>query len=185
MDGPGAKQTAANRGFGEWLRQMPRWKKIALGAAVGAVVVGAVWTLLQPAAPTPLGPSPVQPSGLNANLVPGVEGGTHPGAQPVEEPAAKGVFRLGFSFLAGFCLGAFVRATLRVASIAFGFWLAMTLVLSYYGLVVVDWQAIDGVWNRFTTNVENEWGSFQRFMTGSLPAAGLAVAGLATGLKRH
>jgi uncharacterized membrane protein (Fun14 family) len=59
------------------------------------------------------------------------------------------------------------------------------MVLSYYGILVVDWNQMDSLWNRFATNVEQEWASFQTFMTGSLPAAGLAAAGFAIGLKRH
>jgi len=175
------------RSFVGWLRAMPRWKKIAIGTAVVMVVVGAVWTVGSgaPLSSTPSGGTGSNAGGLATSLTSG--GATTPtgGAAPAEEPAAKGVFRLGFSFLAGFCLGAFVRATLRLAAIAFGFWLAMTFVLSYYGLVVVDWHAIEGVWDRFTTNVGNEWGDFQRFITGSLPAAGLATTGLVVGLKKH
>jgi hypothetical protein len=61
----------------------------------------------------------------------------------------------------------------------------MTFLLAYFDLVNVDWTAIQTVWDRFAAAVENEWGDFQRFMTGSLPAAGLAVLGLTVGLKRH
>lgn len=158
---------------------MPRWKKLALLAAVGAIVTGAVLSAVADPAP------PTGTSGLQASLVQGSGAPTgQTAAAPVESPA-KGVFRLGFSFVAGFCLGSFLRATLRVASIAIGFWLAMTVTLSYFGLVTVDWPAIENLWNRFITNVEAEWGNFQTFLTGSLPAAGLATLGLAAGLKRH
>lgn len=95
------------------------------------------------------------------------------------------MFRLGFSFLAGFSIGAFLRATLKIAAIAFGFWLLMTFALAYYDLVIVDWNAIDSLWQRFADNVSDEWGDFSRFMLGSLPATGLGATGLAIGLKRH
>jgi uncharacterized membrane protein (Fun14 family) len=181
---------APERTFGAWLREMPRWKKIALIAASATLATGAVLILVGPetaTAVTTATGNPTGHTGLQANLMPdNPQVGTGSGvATAATEPAAKGIFRLGFSFIAGFCLGSFVRAAMRVVSIAFGFWLAMTVVLAYYGLVVVDWNAIDAVWNRFCVNVEAEWGNFQTFMTGSLPAAGLAVAGLATGLKRH
>ena len=182
---PTPADAAATRTFGGWLRDMPRWKKIAVIAAVGALVTGTVLTLTHAGASTPTGPGSSGLSGLSTNLAGGTPGSSTPGNPATEEPAAKGVFRLGFSFLAGFCIGSFVRATLRIAAIAFGFWLTMTVVLSYYGLVTVDWQAMESLWNSFSTNIENEWGSFQRFMTGSLPAAGLAITGLAFGLKRH
>lgn len=165
------------RTFGTWLRDMPRWKKIALAAALGTAVVGGVMSLTHGGGHGSSGTM----TGLSTSLVDG-KAGT---ADATHEPAAKGVFRLGFSFIAGFCLGAFIRATLRVAAIAFGFWLLMTMVLSYYGIMTVDWAAMDTLWSRFAGNVEKEWGSFQTFVTGSLPAAGLVAAGFAIGLKRH
>lgn len=170
-----------NRTFGSWLKDMPTWKKLAVAAAIATVVIGGVMSL---SAPPPSGTSG-NLSGLSSSLTGGTTSGGVGSGAGQEEPAAKGVFRLGFSFIAGFCIGSFIRSTLKVAAIAFGFWLFLTLVLSYYGILVVDWQAMDTLWNRFASNVEQEWGSFQRFMTGSLPAAGLAVAGLAIGLKRH
>lgn len=163
---------------------MPRWKQAALAVSIAMVAVGAVWSLSQGGTPGP-GTTAGGQSGLSAQLQPSGPGGAVPAVEPAPEPASKGVFRLGFSFLAGFCLGSFVRAALRLVAIAVGFWLAATVVLAYYGLVVVDWQAIEGVWDRFAGNVEREWGNLQTFLTGSLPAAGLAVAGLAVGLKRH
>lgn len=165
-----------DRSLGQWLRDMPRWKKVALGLAVGTAVVGGV---LSAAHGSGHGSSGTM-SGLATSL------GEQPtGGGAGNEPAAKGVFRLGFSFVAGFCLGSFIRATLRVAAIAFGFWLLMTMTLSYYGILTVDWSQMDSLWSRFAANVETEWASMQTFMTGSLPAAGLATAGLAIGLKRH
>jgi uncharacterized membrane protein (Fun14 family) len=172
-----------HRTFGAWMLAMPTWKKATLGVAVSMLLIGGIFGMVaDPGTDSATGGA----SALQSGLLPTNPGQNAP--QPAtanEEPAARGIFRLGFSFLAGFCLGSFLRATMRLASIAIGFWLAMTLVLSYYGLVVVDWQAIDGLWNRFLGNIENEWGDFQRFITGSLPAAGLAIAGLAAGLKRH
>ncbi|MBL9080100.1 MAG: FUN14 domain-containing protein [Planctomycetes bacterium] len=168
------------RSFVQWLGDMPRWKKVALGVGLATLAIGAVWSLAHGDSGA-TGPASGQ-SGLTAQLSPSGTGGTTTAAG---EPAAKGVFRLGFSFVAGFCIGSFVRAALRVVAIAVGFWLVMTIVLAYYDLVVVDWHAIESVWDRFAANVEREWGTFQTFLTGSLPAAGLALTGLAVGLKRH
>lgn len=165
-----------DRSLGQWLRDMPRWKKVALGLAVGTAVVGGVMSATHGGGHGSSGTM----SGLATSL-----GDNQTGSANSAEPAAKGVFRLGFSFVAGFCLGSFIRATLRVAAIAFGFWLLMTMTLSYYGILTVDWSQMDSLWSRFAANVEKEWASMQTFMTGSLPAAGLATAGLAIGLKRH
>ena len=182
-DGDG-KRAAEPRSIGAWLRDMPRWKKITVGVALTVAVVGGIWSLTSGDAPPAATSGGGDAGGLRTALIEGQprSGG---GSAATDEPTSKGVFRLGFSFLAGFCIGSFLRATLRVAAIAFGFWLLMTFLLSYYGLVVVDWDAMDALWNRFASNVEREWGSFTTFMTGSLPAAGLAAGGLAIGLKRH
>lgn len=172
----------------QWLREMPRWKQILLGTAMAALIIGGVLTLVHGPAPQPAAAGGTGSGRLTANsLLPGAT--TPPGAatQPEAgaEPGAKGVFRLGFSFVAGFCIGAFVRSMIKVASIAVGFWLLMTFALSFYGIVTVDWHSIDALWERFWSNVGTEWGSFSQFITGSLPSAGLAVGGLAIGLKKH
>lgn len=182
------------RSFGQWLSDMPRWEKIVLGVATVAVVAGGVFTLISgdsspTTTPVAGGGDGSASSALGAGLVPnqptGGTGGTGQAAAAGGEPASKGIFRLGFSFLAGFCMGIFLRTVLKLAAIAVGFWLIMTFLLSYAGLVVVDWQAMDNLWTRFAGSVEEEWGSFQSFMLGSLPATGLAVTGLAVGFKRH
>ncbi|MBL8723500.1 MAG: FUN14 domain-containing protein [Planctomycetes bacterium] len=165
------------RSFGGWFLAMPRWKKWLVLSSLAAVAVGGVLSWSSGGASG----AGSGVSGLAAHAT-ASGGSANPDGQP---RASEGVFRLGFSFLAGFCLGSFLRATLKFVAVAVGFWLAMTFVLSYFGLVTVDWQAIDGLWGRFCGNIESEWGDFQRFVTGSLPQAGLAAAGLAVGLKRH
>jgi uncharacterized membrane protein (Fun14 family) len=187
---PAPTASPSDGGFRAWSASLPRWKKITLIADVAFVVVAGAVSLATTgslgssggAAPPPGGGPMLGPS---SSLVNGAGGGSGAGGTaPAAEPASKGVFRLGFSFLAGFCIGAFVRAALKVAAIAFGFWLLATMALSYFDVLTVDWTAISSLWDRFAANVEREWGSFQTFVTGSLPAAGLAVTGLALGLKR-
>lgn len=177
----GASKAPPTRSLLEWFVAMPTWKKALLGASVTAMVAGGVWSIAttQAAPPTGTGSGGALASGLLPDAPRSESAANAP------EPAALGVFRLGFSFVAGFCVGAFLRAMIKIAAIAFGFWLLATMLLSYFGLLTVNWQGIDELWNRFALAVEQEWSSFQTFMTGSLPAAGLAVTGLAVGLKRH
>lgn len=169
--------------FGQWLAALPRWKKVAVGVGLAVMITGGVLSLANGAAPTP---SPTGGTGSGGALAVGLVPDTPTsGGSTAAEPASKGVFRLGFSFVAGFCVGSFVRAMVKVAAIAFGFWLLFTMLLNYLGVMHVDWTAIEGLWDRFADAVAREWGDFQTFMTGSLPAAGLAATGLAIGLKRN
>ena len=181
--------TEESRSLSKWLRSLPTWEKVALSTAVLAVAVGGAMTLVAGDSPDPSAPAGgPSTSALGAGLVPegtGVGGSRSAGDAVDSEPTSKGVFRLGFSFLAGFCMGVFLRAVLKLAAIAVGFWLVMTFALSYAGLVVVDWNAIDALWSDFSGSLETEWGSFQGFMLGSLPATGLAVTGLTLGLRRR
>lgn len=179
---PTATTTPHSRSLAQWFADMPRWKKGLLLGAVATAAIGGVLSLGGGDAGT--GTAGGAPSGAATSLLAG-QPTTGVAAAAGEEPAAKGVFRLGFSFLAGFCLGSFVRATLRVAAIAFGFWLLLTMALAHYGILAVDWNAMSSLWDRFAANVEQEWSSVQRFLTGSLPAAGLAATGLVVGLRRH
>jgi uncharacterized membrane protein (Fun14 family) len=179
------RQTAT-RNFSTWLGEMPRWKKVALGAALSSAVIGGVLSLLGDDPQPLIDNTTTNQSGLQASLIetrPGV--GTTGNQEPPPEPASKGFFRLGFGFLAGFCIGTFLRAVLKLAAIVVGFWLFATLLLSYVDLVEVRWDQIDSLWNQFFANIDQEWGNFQSFMLGSLPTTGLAVTGLAVGLKRH
>lgn len=176
--------TSTRRSFAEWLREMPKWKKFTVGLALATVATGGVLALLN-GDPAPLAGAPSDMSGLRASLIEGTpqSGASTDAAQ--NEPASKGLFRIGFSFLAGFSIGTFLRAVLKLAMIVVGFWLLTTFLLAYSGLMTVEWDQIDALWNRFTDSIQGEWGSFQSFMLGSLPAAGLAATGLAIGLKRH
>ena len=52
-------------------------------------------------------------------------------------------------------------------------------------MVSVDWNAINDLWSRFILMVEREWGNLESFVLGSLAAICAAIAGVATGIKRH
>lgn len=174
---------------------MPRWKKGLVGGALAVAVLGGVWLLVQGGGdaaatgnptgdPTGGGAPPGGAGFLPGGTRTGEAGGGSPAASG-GEPAAKGVFRLGSSFLIGFCVGAFVRAAVKIAAITVGFFLVGLFLLDQAGFVVVDWAAIDQAWSGFWARVGDEWGDFQQFMTGRLPAAGLVGLGLYTGFKKH
>ena len=181
---PAPASTNRRRSCREWLREMPKWKKAAVGLALATATTGGLMSLLN-GDPTPVIDSPGDMSGLRASLMEGAPQGSNSTAEDQTEPASKGLFRIGFSFLAGFSIGTFLRAVLKLAVIVLGFWLLTTFLLAYAGLMTVEWDQIDTLWIQFTESIQGEWGSFQSFMLGSLPAAGLAATGLIIGLKRH
>lgn len=181
---PATTSTNRRRSCREWLREMPKSKKVAVGLALATATTGGLMSLLN-GDPTPVIDSPGDMSGLRASLMEGAPQGSNSTAEAQTEPASKGLFRIGFSFLAGFSIGTFLRAVLKLAMIVLGFWLLTTFLLAYAGLMTVEWDQIDALWNQFTESIQGEWGGFQSFMLGSLPAAGLAATGLIIGLKRH
>jgi len=171
-----------------WART-PRWEKGVLGVAVLAAVGGGVWTMVTGDPPTDSS-VPDASSALGASLVPegtgsAPTGETTRGAPRGAEPTSKGVFRLGFSFVACFCIGLFVRAVLKLAAIAVGFWLVMTFALAQADLVHVDWQAINDLFAAFVARVEEDVETFKGFVLGSLPATGLGATGLLLGFRRR
>lgn len=185
---PASKQ--APRTFGAWVTAMPKWKKALVGTAIACAVVGGVLLLVGggDATTASAGGGRGGAGAGGATLLP--SGTTTGNGQPTaatsgEEPAAKGIFRLGSSFLVGFCMGAFVRAAVKMVAVALGFFFVALFLLDQCGFVVVDWNALDQAWSGFWTKVGEEWSDFQRFFTGRLPAAGLATLGLYAGFKRH
>lgn len=95
------------------------------------------------------------------------------------------LMKLGFSFFVGLAIGYAVRAFLKVTLLFAGIVLLAVFGLNYFGLVQVDWSAMEGVWDSFIANVQDEAGHFKTFITGSLPSAGMAGLGLFTGFKRR
>lgn len=90
----------------------------------------------------------------------------------------------GLSFLVGFCIGYALRTFLKISAVILGICLLIIFGLSYIGAVQVDWPFIESRFDQFVTGVKDDFGQFRTFITGSLPAAGLAGLGLFTGFKR-
>jgi hypothetical protein len=49
----------------------------------------------------------------------------------------------------------------------------------------LDWTAIQAHFDRLVATLREEGGQFKTFITGNLPSAGMAGAGLFTGFKRN
>ena len=90
----------------------------------------------------------------------------------------------GFSFFIGFCLGMALRSFFKISAIVIGLFALGMFALSYAGVLEIDWTRIESWYDSLAGRVRDEAGGFKDFVTGSLPAAGLATVGLITGFKK-
>ena len=172
------------RSVAEWLGDLPMFTRILLGVATVAVVAGGVMSFILGGASSSLSVN-VDPAIADTALAAGVAEGNTLSPAPATEDTSRGDFWVGVSYLAGFCSGVFLRAVVKSTLITASFWLLMTMILSYAEMVSVDWNAINDLWSRFILMVEREWGNLESFVLGSLAAICAAIAGVATGIKRH
>ena len=63
--------------------------------------------------------------------------------------------------------------------------LFMLFGLEYAGLIEVHWSAVEGRFDSITPWIEQQTGGFRAFVTGQLPSAGTALAGLVVGWVRR
>ena len=94
------------------------------------------------------------------------------------------VFRWGFSAFAGFAIGYALRSFLKLSLFAIGFFVLMLLGLEYAQIIEVRWDSMSDRYDEASTWIGAQTKSAMGFITGKLPAAGLAAAGLVAGLKR-
>jgi uncharacterized membrane protein (Fun14 family) len=192
---------------------MPKWKKLLLLLAVVLTLAGLAlrgYAHLRPGEPTaqqadgapalaPVGQA--NGAGQARSFLPGAPtaepagagqapaaGGAEPGPVPAAAPLevwSPVMVRLGFGFIAGFCIAYLLRAFVRVAALALGLAVLLVLGLQYAGLVQVDWAAIDGHYQASAQWLTGQFAGFRQFVTGQLPSAATGAAGLAIGLKRN
>lgn len=170
----------------------------ASGGARGAEESGGV----------PAGPSSNVPDGLVSGFGPGEATGLPelfpggvPGA-PGEAPGAgspeaapsqaeraidlysPAVFRLGFSFVAGFAMAYALRQFVKVTLLVAGVVLLGMFGLQYAGLVQIDWGAIEGKYDSIAAFLAQQTASFSTFVSGYLPSATSAGAGAFIGFRK-
>ena len=90
---------------------------------------------------------------------------------------------MGFSFFVAFAVGYAARKFLKVLLLVCGFVFALLFLGQYSEVLVVNWTKMDAWWNGFQANAGQQFQSMKAFITGSLPAAGLAALGLFAGFK--
>lgn len=94
------------------------------------------------------------------------------------------LLRGGLSFFVAFCLAFAFRSFMRIAVIFLGVWIASLYFLDHLGWIEIYWSRIEAPFDDFTSKIGDQLSSAKAFLTGSLPSAGAAAAGLFTGFRR-
>jgi uncharacterized membrane protein (Fun14 family) len=166
---------------GDAPRPMPRWIKLALWGSAICMIAGAAMALTSAPAPSPATDG-LAPAGLAARGA--AETAPDPGAR-VEAVWDSSLFRLGLSFVVAFLAGWVVRPWIKTAGLVVGSAFAMLYGLHATGLVDVQWNELQARYGGASGWIAAQTESLTALLTGALPSAGAASAGLAAGLRRR
>jgi uncharacterized membrane protein (Fun14 family) len=180
-------------------RRTPLWIWALLVISVVLMGAGLVMPLVAGDAPAPSqttgSPPPAAGDGLVRGFATGdgsdsgATGKTPAGATSPTEPSGNdwspAVFRLGFSFFIGFAIASALKFAFKMAVIAIGFFVMALFGLQYAGLVDVKWGAIGHEYDSAASWLTTQFASFRAFITGYLPSAASAGAGMIAGFRRR
>lgn len=169
------------------VKRLARWQWVALSVAGAVTLLGAGLMLL--------GTGPSEANGQVGQDITGMVGGFAPqDGDPTVDPESEAagdadvispaVFRLGFSFVVGFAVAYALRTFVKISVVAIGVFVLGLFGLQYLGVVEVHWDALSGHYESARDYLAAQTSSFKDFMTGHLPSAGSAVAGMAIGFKK-
>lgn len=192
------------------LRGMPRWKIAALVGSVATMGAGVAMPLVaEPVpeqssftteAPAVTTEQPRADSGSSGELASGFlpsvgAGETEPGetagpppsadAPAVQDEWSPAIFRAGFSFFVGFAIAYALRQFVKISVIALGLFFLALFGLQYAGFIEVKWALLQERYEQAGSWAAGEFESFRTFITGSLPSAALAAAGLVAGFRKR
>lgn len=170
-------------------RPLARWRKLSLAAAIAVTLVGiglwgyAALTAGDAASAPPTGGGGFAPSSLApASGTGAAESDAAPRPVALWSPA---VFRLGFSFVAAFCMAFALRTFARMAAVAVGSALLLLVGLQYAGLIEVRWDVMEERYNNLSGWLSAQTSTFTALVTGYLPSAASAGAGFIAGFTRR
>ena len=89
------------------------------------------------------------------------------------------------SLFVGFCVGYALRVFAKIAMLVFGLVFIGILLLSWSGVVEVDWGKLSDGFDNLVGSLSTQFQSFKAFLQGSLPSASLGAVGLVGGLKKR
>ncbi len=160
--------------------RLPLWSRILIVLAVLAMGAGLALPLVLPE------PAPVE--GVPTGVVAGFAGDGAAAPAPAEPPGlsawSPAVFRLGFSFFVGFAMAYALRAFLRLAIVAIGFFFIAMFGLQYSGLIEVKWALVQERYDALSGQIEQQARSFWSYAVAYLPSAAAASAGALAGFWR-
>jgi len=167
-------------------KSLAPWQIACLSIAGAVAVLGGVLMLV--ASP------PAEANGSPQGEAVGMTG-FMPGEDPefegevVEEEGPMGaispaIFRLGLSFVIGFAVAYALRTFVKISLVAIAVSALGLFGLQYAGLIDVNWEAMGGHYDSVKDYVASQTSSFKDFMTGHLPSAGSAAAGLVVGFRK-
>jgi len=176
-------------------KRLGRGQKALLIASIAIAIIGlglqaAAWITSGDEPPPPAaGTSSGTDSGIVSGFAPGNDQSASETAADGPEPSAletwsPALFRLGFSFFVGFCIAYALRAFIKTALITIGLLLIALFALQSAGIVDVDWSGMGDRFDSAMQWVRAQATSFQNLVTGYLPSAASAGAGLFMGFRR-
>lgn len=181
------------------LRSLPMWKRIMLALSVALMVTGLLlqgYTYARESSrsrrATDNPQSQGQDLGPNGQLLPRSLSLEQRGDQPVTTAFQTGwgvdtwspmLFRTGFGFFAGFCVGYAARAFLKIAALSLGLVFLLLVGLQYTGVIDVDWTAVQHGYAVIGRWLQAQFTSIHQFVTGYLPSTTMGGLGLLAGFK--
>jgi uncharacterized membrane protein (Fun14 family) len=178
-------------------RELPRWKKIVLTSFAFLLLAGLALRVYgyfkhdeaKGSVTTDqrnlTGPDGAGGAGfVEIGRAPGTEGAEGKEVGSGAESWSPVLMKGSMSFLIGFSVGYALRTFFKISAVVLGLVCLAIFGLSYAGLLQVDWATLQAHFDRIAGKFQEQASGFKEFISGSLPSAGLATAGLVTGFKR-
>lgn len=167
--------------------KLGKGQQIGLLVAIGLMLIGGALWLLGPA----WADKPIRANGSTSGvtgLAPGGGGEGDPGVTeqpPTVNEYSPAIFTAGLSFVVAFAMAYAARMFLRISLIAVGVFALALMGLEYVEVLTINWGRIEGHYDSFMDGARESFSGFREFVTGRLPSAGAAVAGLVMGFRKR
>lgn len=168
-------------------KRLAPWQWVALSVAAAVTLLGAGLMIFTSSPSEANGQARGQDVGMAGGFLPNDADPTEPGDEAEltdSDVISPAIFRLGFSFVVGFAVAYALRTFVKISVVAIGVFVLGLFGLQYLGVVEVHWDALSGHYDSARDYLAAQTSSMKDFMTGHLPSAGSALAGMAIGFKK-